>query len=137
MRVSELARQAGVSTKAVRFYESEGVLPRAARQANGYREYGEADVCRLRLVVALRGLGLELAASGRLADLCLTDRCDEMAAGLAARIADRRREVAAAIGELTHLDAELARLQASLDSGKGDPNLCIGKEVCADAAVAL
>ncbi len=58
MKVSELARRAGVAPSAVRFYEEIGVLPPAARRDNGYREYGDEALARLRLVVALRRLGL-------------------------------------------------------------------------------
>ncbi|MGZ8502363.1 MAG: MerR family transcriptional regulator, partial [Candidatus Limnocylindrales bacterium] len=58
MRVSELARRAGIAPSAVRWYESVGILPPATRQANGYREYAEDDLARLRLVVSLRRLGL-------------------------------------------------------------------------------
>jgi DNA-binding transcriptional MerR regulator len=130
MRVSELAKRAGISAKAIRFYESAGVLPEPGRRGNGYREYGDADVCRLRLVVALRGLGLQLPESGRLADLCLTGHCDEMADDLGDRVAQRRREVAAAMLELTHLDAELASLQTTLASDDSHATLCLGKEVC-------
>jgi DNA-binding transcriptional MerR regulator len=39
MRIGELARQAGVTAKAVRYYESLGLIaPR--RLANGYRDSG-------------------------------------------------------------------------------------------------
>ena len=71
MRVSELAHRAGVNASAVRFYEEVGVLPLAARRANGYREYGAEDLARLRLVVSLRRLGLGPEDAGRLARLCL------------------------------------------------------------------
>ena len=54
MKVSELAERAGIAPSAVRWYESVGVIPPAARQANGYREYAEEDLARLRLVVSLR-----------------------------------------------------------------------------------
>ena len=78
MKVSELARRAGITPAAVRFYEAEGVLPAAPRAANGYREYHADDLCRLRLVVAMRGLGLELSECGRLAGLCQDGECDVM-----------------------------------------------------------
>ena len=58
MRVSELARRAGIAASAVRFYEEAGVLPRAARRGNGSRDYPDEALARLRLVVALRRLGL-------------------------------------------------------------------------------
>ncbi|MGA0568520.1 MerR family transcriptional regulator [Rathayibacter sp. KR2-224] len=56
MRIGDVARQAGVTPKAVRYYERLGLLePR--RSSNGYREYDEDD---LRAVVEIR----ELAATG-------------------------------------------------------------------------
>ncbi|MET8047243.1 MULTISPECIES: MerR family transcriptional regulator [unclassified Streptosporangium] len=52
MRIGELARRAGVSTRALRYYEQQGLIT-ARRSANGYREYGETD---LRLVSEIRSL---------------------------------------------------------------------------------
>jgi MerR family transcriptional regulator, copper efflux regulator len=60
MRVGEVARRAGVSPRAVRLYEAEGVLPRAARTAGGYRTYGEHELELLRFVARLRAVGLGL-----------------------------------------------------------------------------
>lgn len=58
MQISELARRAGVAASAVRWYEAVGVLPAPPRRANGYRDYSEEDVSRLRIVISLRRLGL-------------------------------------------------------------------------------
>ncbi|GGK80203.1 MerR family transcriptional regulator [Sphaerisporangium melleum] len=52
MRIGELARRAGVSTRALRYYEQQGLLP-ARRSTNGYREYEESD---LKLVTEIRSL---------------------------------------------------------------------------------
>jgi MerR family copper efflux transcriptional regulator len=124
MRVSELAKRAGISSAAIRFYESEGVLPEAPRSDNGYRTYGEDDLCRLRMVVTLRGLGIELSESGRLAALCVDGRCDDMQAQLIVQIEERRREVARARAELDHLDRELANREAELRSERSLPVAC-------------
>jgi len=43
MRIGELARRAGASARSIRYYEEQGLLL-ARRQANGYREYDEADL---------------------------------------------------------------------------------------------
>jgi MerR family copper efflux transcriptional regulator len=124
MRVSELAKRVGISPTAVRFYESEGVLPEAPRTENGYRTYSDIDLCRLRMVVTLRGLGIELSESGRLAGLCVDGRCDDMEAQLIVQIGERRREVARARTELEHLDRELASRQAQLRSARSLPMAC-------------
>ncbi|SDP76210.1 Peroxiredoxin [Actinopolyspora xinjiangensis] len=57
MRISELARRAGVTTKAVRYYESLGLLA-PGRLANGYRDYGEHELRLTREVRALGALGI-------------------------------------------------------------------------------
>jgi len=124
VKVSELARAAGITPAAVRFYESEGVLPAAPRAGNGYREFSEDDLCRLRLVVAMRGLGLELSESGRLAALCRDGECDIMEEQLLARIGERRQAVAAAKAELDHLDRELETVEVAMPSGKALPIAC-------------
>ena len=137
MKVSDLAEKAGVSAKTVRFYEAEGVLPAPARRSNGYREYDEVDLCRLRMLVSLRQLGLALEESGRLASMCAEGRCDDMYGDLKARLAQRRAEVAAARAELDHLDNELASLEAALQSGQPTTSLCTGKEVPSDSRTRL
>src|SRR6188472_4189518 len=58
MRIGELARELGVSADTLRFSEKSGLLPGPGRGENGYREYGAADVERLRLVVELRRLDI-------------------------------------------------------------------------------
>lgn len=130
MKVSELAEAAGTTPTAIRFYEAEGILPAPSRGSNGYRAYDETDLCRTRVLVSLRNLGIELPEAGRLATLCATGRCDDMNEGLAARIPERRRAIAAAMAELAHLDAELASIERKLASGAPHQGLCTQKEDC-------
>ena len=130
MRVSELADRAGTAAKTIRFYEAEGILPAPPRSANGYRDYGEADVCRARMVVSLRNLGLDLAEAGRLATMCATGRCDDTMSDLASRIPERRRAIADQIAELLHAEAELAAIEAGLATGTTPTTLCSRKEEC-------
>ncbi len=60
MRIGELARRAGTTTRTLRYYESRGLLP-ARRTGNGYRAYGEEDLRLLRQIRMLQdfGFGLE------------------------------------------------------------------------------
>lgn len=89
MKVSELAKRAGVAPSAIRFYEREGVLPAAPRSESGYRDYGDDDLNRVRVLATLRSLGLDLHEAGRLASMCSDGRCDEMAADLIPQIRGR------------------------------------------------
>jgi DNA-binding transcriptional MerR regulator len=62
MRIGELAARAGVTVKAVRYYESVGLVD-AARLPNGYRDYDETQVRLVREVKALGALGLKAEAA--------------------------------------------------------------------------
>jgi len=112
MKVSELARRAGVAPSAVRFYEGLGVLPPAARRENGYREYGADALARLRLVVALRRLGLAPVDAGRLATLCMER--GEVDLDLAPLIAEQRAAVERQRADLDRVDAELTDLELTI-----------------------
>ena len=62
MRIGELAREAGTTPRTVRYYEEIGLLAASGdRSAGAHREYGEADVERLRELLRLKSmLGLSL-----------------------------------------------------------------------------
>lgn len=100
MKIGQFARQAGVGTDTVRFYERRGVLARAARTSSGYRSFTAADVERILFVKALQGLGFtldEVVALLRAVD-----------AGTASCVSERARfeEV------LARVDAQLRELRA-------------------------
>ena len=112
MKVSELARLAGTAPSAVRWYEAVGVLPPAGRMANGYREYGDADLARLRLVVALRRLGLAPVEAGRLAALCLEHGAIDR--DLAPVLAEQRAAIGRQREDLDRLEGELLDLEMTV-----------------------
>lgn len=65
MRIGELAKQAGVATSKIRFYEGRGLLPAAERLANGYRTYDERALLTVRFIDRVQGLGFSLAEIAR------------------------------------------------------------------------
>ena len=60
MQIGEAAARSGVSAKMIRYYEEIGLVPRSARQPQGYREYDDQDVHRLRFVARARDLGFTI-----------------------------------------------------------------------------
>jgi arsenate reductase len=112
MNISDLARGAGIAPSAVRWYEAAGVIPPAARRHNGYREYGQQDLARLRLVVSLRRLGLAPELAGRLARLCLERGAID--ADLAPMLADQRAAIARQRADLDRLESELLDLELTI-----------------------
>lgn len=69
MRITQAAERAGVSSRALRYYEEEGLL-RPSRGAGGHREYTEALIDRVRLILRLRAAGLDMK-SVRMALSCI------------------------------------------------------------------
>ena len=57
MTIGEAADRSGVPAKTIRYYESIGLISTAAREANQYRSYTEADVAMLRFIGQARRLG--------------------------------------------------------------------------------
>lgn len=60
MKIGDLAAATGVSTKAIRYYEQIGVLPKPERADNGYRIYADSAVERLAFVKDAQATGLSL-----------------------------------------------------------------------------
>jgi len=114
MRIGELARQVGVSTDTVRFYERSGWLPPASRRDNDYREYGDPDVEHLRLLIDLRRLDVPLADAGRIASWCHSGHCADTTAELPRLIGARRADIADRIARLEALDERLGGLERHL-----------------------
>ena len=61
MRVIEIARSAGVTADAVRYYARLGLLSPKRSAANGYREFSALDVRRLWFIKRAQSLGFSLA----------------------------------------------------------------------------
>lgn len=60
MKVSELARSAGVTPDTVRYYTRIGLLIPATDADNGYRRFSGADLDRLHFVLRAKHLGFQL-----------------------------------------------------------------------------
>jgi DNA-binding transcriptional MerR regulator len=56
----DLARATGNTVRAIRFYETEGLLEPADVSEGGHRRYGEEHLERLQLITDLREIGLSL-----------------------------------------------------------------------------
>ena len=57
MNIGQAAKDARVSAKMIRYYESIGLVPRVGRTNGGYRDYGLADIRRLQFIRRARDLG--------------------------------------------------------------------------------
>ncbi len=123
MRIGEMAAELGLAPETLRYYERLGLLPAPARSGGRYREYGEADAERLRLLTGLRQLDLPLADAAKLATLCADGRCDEVTEKLRAAIPDQRARLRRRVRDLRHLDERLMVLEHELGAGRGPREL--------------
>jgi DNA-binding transcriptional MerR regulator len=62
MKIGELAQRSGLATSAIRYYERAGLLPKAKRGSNGYREYDEVTLEQLHVIDIGQSLGFTLDA---------------------------------------------------------------------------
>ena len=89
-RIGEIARLAGVSVPAVRYYERLGLLPKAPRTSSGNRRYPHEAVERIHFVKRAQSNGLALAEIRELIGLKQRGgvrRCTQVQQLLAAKIA--------------------------------------------------
>jgi MerR family transcriptional regulator, copper efflux regulator len=110
MKIGELARRAEVGIDTIRYYEREGLLPKAQRLPSGYRVYAEQDVRRLRFVRRAKALGFTLPEIREL--LALSSRQDDMA-GMKAAATAKLADVEAKMAELERIRAGLEALVAA------------------------
>jgi DNA-binding transcriptional MerR regulator len=59
-RIGSLAARTGTNAPTIRYYESIGLLPSAARASGGQRTYGEADLKRLLFIRRCRDFGFPI-----------------------------------------------------------------------------
>ncbi|EUC12885.1 UNVERIFIED_ORG: MerR family transcriptional regulator [Burkholderia sp. CF145] len=109
LTASEAARRLGVSVKALRLYEQQGLL-RPGRTAAGYRSYGDSDMARAAEVVGLRALGLSLAEVARV--------LDGDPRGLGAALAAHETALGNQVRELVARLDKVRRLQSDLAQGQ-------------------
>jgi DNA-binding transcriptional MerR regulator len=109
MRIGELAAATGLTTKTIRFYEGEGLLPEPGRTTSGYRVYGETDSKRLDFVLKAKRLGLSLEEIKGV--LQLHDRKEPTCVHVRSLLEEKLSQVEKAIAELQEFRAELFTLR--------------------------
>ncbi len=114
MKISELSRASGVEVETIRFWEKSGLLPPPARQANGYRHYGPAELERVAFVRHCRALDMPLADVRRLARALEGGQADP--GDTHALVARQLGQVRARLAGLQELERQLTALQARCDA---------------------
>jgi DNA-binding transcriptional MerR regulator len=95
LSASEAAERLGVTTKALRLYEQQGLVT-PERTAAGYRAYGPDEMLRASEIVALRALGLSVAQVARV----LEGDPQSLESALAAHEASLERKIREFVGSI-------------------------------------
>lgn len=109
IHIGDLATRAGVSTRALRYYEQQGLLRAASRTSAGQRLYAENAEERVELIQNLYAAGLPSRAVAMLIP-CVDNR--EAPAEAVTMLRTERERLAAEIEELT---ARLTRLDRVIE----------------------
>ncbi|GGK62644.1 Cu(I)-responsive transcriptional regulator [Amphritea balenae] len=71
MNISQAASATGLTSKTIRYYEQQRLLPAASRAANGYRVYSDQQLEMLRFIKRARDMGFSLEESRELLEISL------------------------------------------------------------------
>lgn len=88
--IGHVAREAGINIETVRYYEREGLLPKATRSTSGYRLFSVNAAQRLRFIRRAQELGFSLKEIRELLALRQSPKtsCAEVRTRAQAKIAD-------------------------------------------------
>ena len=126
MKTGQLGERCGVSAKTIRYYESIGLLDEPTRTANGYRDYGDGAVERLRFIREAQSSGLTLAEIASVLEL---KGAGKRSCGHTMALIDAH--VASIDAQIAHLAAAREELVMLAERGRKlnpsdctDPNRC-------------
>lgn len=125
LTVGQIAREAQVDAWTVRFYEKEGLLPKAKRTSAGYRLYEPGAAERIRFVKKAQHLGLRLTEIREILEL--SDRgscpCGHVRQVLKSKLAELARKI-------SDLDTVRSRIRTALSQSRKLGVRPTGKALC-------
>lgn len=115
MKIGELAKACDCPIETIRYYEKIGLMPRAIRDANGYRSYDDQSTKWLQFILRSRSLGFTQKEVRRLANIAHQTQpaCAEVHELLANHVIDVRSK----LKELKQMEQALLRLKSKCQKG--------------------
>jgi len=112
VQIRELSKLTGVSSTTIRFYEKVGVLPKARKGTNGYREYPEDRVMQIQMIVRAKVLGFTLNEIKELSALLFSKKLSPKE--MAKRLKEKNEEIDVKIESLRMMKSEVNQALAGL-----------------------
>ncbi len=132
LKIGQVAKETGVSVKAIRFYEKIGLIPAPDRLfSSGYRLYTDRDVRRLRLIKRSKLLGLTLSQIKEIVASFKGEGCDcnRLRPRLQKLVDKQLDEIDRQLRELTLLRAELLKIKKGTKRVPLPEGFCICSEI--------
>ncbi len=131
MRIGELAKATGIDVETLRYYERIGLVQLPARQANGYRAYGQDAIERANFIRHCRALDMGLGDIKRL--LGFASKPDADCFDVNHLLDEHLARVRAKLKSLRTLEKQLARLRSQCDADHRAADCGILQELVAAA----
>lgn len=106
--IGELSNHTGVSTQTIRYYEKIGLLQDPMRASNGYRQYDDSDIERLKFITRARQLDFSLDDVDEI--LALKERREAPCRYVMDLMEQQMRAIEQRISDLRQLHNELHQL---------------------------
>lgn len=127
--IAELAREFGITTRTIRFYEDQGLI--TPRRAGQRRVYAPRDRVRLKLIMRGKRLGFSLDEIREMIDIYDMDRSERAQLRLVlGKIAERRaaldqqqRDIASMLRELADLEEHCSGLLNAKEDASVPPKV--------------
>jgi MerR family transcriptional regulator, copper efflux regulator len=126
MLIGDLATRAGLSAKAIRFYEQAGLLPQPPRTPGGYRDYPPGALDRLAFIRHAQAAAFTLADIRGV--LAIRDSGQAPCEHVGVLIDEHLAQVERRIAELTRARDALKDLQRR--AAATDPADCTESDIC-------
>ena len=122
--ISDLAREFALTTRAIRFYEDEGLI--APHRSGRSRIYGERERVRIKLILRGKRLGLSLSEIRELLDLYETAHSErpqlikflEVLAERRARLRQQQEDIAIVLEEIDSLERQCRKRLRQAGNGE-------------------
>jgi MerR family Zn(II)-responsive transcriptional regulator of zntA len=123
MQIGQLAKQLGVKTDTLRFYEKNGLLTPSTRSETGYRYYSQADHKRALFIIRCKKVGFTLADIKELLSIRI-DKSSHSCEDVKSRTTAKRLEVEERIRELECFKNSLKQLEKACCGGPESAEFC-------------
>lgn len=130
LSITDVARHAGVPTSTLRYYDRLGLLASAGRGGNGYRQYDDRALDRLRFISRAKDLGCTLEEIATLLT-AFDEDCRDVQAPLRELVDDKIAIAQRRVAELVVLTAQLQKARHAL-SAEASPGPCGPGCACMD-----